>query len=44
MAGHRFLVRGETYSPSLVESSVTPDPLGDQRFDDVVVGEQLRLG
>ena len=43
MAGHRFLVRGETYAPVVVEPAVASDALGDQRLDDVVVGQQLRL-
>ena len=43
MAGHRCLGPRGDVSAVLVEATVASDPIGDQRFDDVVVGQQLRL-
>ena len=43
MAGTRYFVRGRDVVALFVESAMAADALGDQRFDDFVIGKQLRL-
>ena len=44
MAGHRLLRAGGDVPALVVEAAVAADPIGDERFGDVVVGQQLGLG